>query len=115
MVETIPTGNDGSTFRNREGRLPSKPNGYYTEYVHPTPGIGGPGPQRVVSGGGGEMYFTPDHYNTFIPIRLSHMSLQTSHLHLRSLSAQDEVSDQDFVAAIPRGIHKQGGITVLHS
>ncbi|WP_407082811.1 ribonuclease domain-containing protein [Pseudomonas germanica] len=43
---------------------------YYTEYVHPTPGIAGPGPQRIVVGKGGEMYYTADHYKTFIPIKI---------------------------------------------
>jgi ribonuclease T1 len=58
-------GNDGSTFQNRERRLPKKGTGYYKEYVHPTPGLAGPGPQRVVVGQGGEAYYTPDHYETF--------------------------------------------------
>jgi ribonuclease T1 len=57
--------NDGATFQNREGRLPRKPAGYYKEYVHPTPGIRGPGPQRIVAGENGEFYYTPDHYRTF--------------------------------------------------
>jgi filamentous hemagglutinin len=35
----------------------------------PTPGVSGPGPQRIVTGKNGEMYYTPDHYDTFIPIR----------------------------------------------
>ncbi|TEL31386.1 hypothetical protein IPC177_31060 [Pseudomonas aeruginosa] len=48
--------------------LPVKPVGYYTEYVHPTPGVTGPGAQRIVVGKGGEMYCTADHYKTFIPI-----------------------------------------------
>jgi guanyl-specific ribonuclease Sa len=58
-------GNDGSTFQNREGRLPKNPAGYYKEYVHPTPGLSGPGPQRIVMGQDGETYYTPDHYATF--------------------------------------------------
>jgi guanyl-specific ribonuclease Sa len=57
--------NDGSTFQNRERRLPRRAAGYYKEYVHPTPGLGGPGPQRIVVGEGGEIYYTPDHYRTF--------------------------------------------------
>ncbi|HET6425844.1 MAG TPA: ribonuclease domain-containing protein [Planctomycetaceae bacterium] len=57
--------NDGSTFRNLERRLPKKPAGYYTEYVHPTPGLNGPGPQRIVIGEQGETYYTADHYGTF--------------------------------------------------
>jgi len=57
--------NDGSTFQNRERLLPQKPVGYYKEYVHPTPELSGPGPQRIVMGQNGETYYTPDHYATF--------------------------------------------------
>jgi guanyl-specific ribonuclease Sa len=57
--------NDGATFQNRERHLPRHPAGYYREYVHPTPGLPGPGPQRVVVGENGETYYTPDHYRTF--------------------------------------------------
>nr|WP_308197099.1 hemagglutinin repeat-containing protein [Achromobacter xylosoxidans] len=64
----FPHKNDGSIFRNNGLDLPQKPAGYYTEYVHPTPGISGPGPQRIVVGKGGEMYYTADHCKTFIPI-----------------------------------------------
>jgi hypothetical protein len=61
--------NDGITFQNREGRLPKKPSGHYREWVHPTPGVGGPGPQRIVTGKSGEAYYTHDHYDTFRKIR----------------------------------------------
>jgi guanyl-specific ribonuclease Sa len=61
--------NDGSTFQNRERKLPAKPQGYYKEYVHPTPGIGGPGPQRVIVGEKGDIWYTADHYKTFQRIR----------------------------------------------
>jgi guanyl-specific ribonuclease Sa len=64
----FPHRNDGSIFQNKEGLLPKKPPGYYREYVHPTPGINGPGAQRVVVGQGGEIYYTPDHYGTFVPV-----------------------------------------------
>lgn len=57
--------NDGITFENRERRLPAKPKGYYHEYVHPTPDLSGPGPQRVVAGEDGQMWYTHDHYRTF--------------------------------------------------
>lgn len=63
-----PHRNDGSVFKNRERRLPKKPRGYYREYVHPTRGRAGPGPQRIVRGRGGEWYYTPDHYETFVPL-----------------------------------------------
>ncbi|WP_333903629.1 ribonuclease domain-containing protein, partial [Achromobacter insolitus] len=65
---SYPHRNDGSIFQNRARDLPPKPAGYYTEYVHPTPGVSGPGPQRIVVGKGGEMYYTADHYRTFIQI-----------------------------------------------
>ena len=58
-------GHDGITFENREKRLPHKPKGYYHEYVHPTTGVSGPGPQRVILGEEGEIWFTHDHYRTF--------------------------------------------------
>jgi guanyl-specific ribonuclease Sa len=66
----LPYQHDGAVFHNFEGRLPKKPNGYYTEYVHLTPRVSGPGPQRVVMGRNGEVYYTHDHYKTFLRIEL---------------------------------------------
>lgn len=57
--------NDGTVFQNREGRLPRQPPGYYHEWVHPTPGDEGPGPQRIVTGEDGDIWYTHDHYKTF--------------------------------------------------
>lgn len=57
--------NDGTVFQNREGRLPRKPSGYYHEYVVPTPDQRGPGPQRLILGKGGEVFYTADHYRSF--------------------------------------------------
>jgi hypothetical protein len=65
-----PHRNDGEIFMNDRGLLPAKPNGYYREFVHRTPGIDHVGPQRVVIGRGGEVYYTPDHYDSFIPVCL---------------------------------------------
>ncbi len=67
--EKFPHRNDGGTFRNLERRLPSQSNGYYKEYVHPTPGIDGPGPQRIILGRDGDAHYTHDHYLTFKRIR----------------------------------------------
>ena len=64
----FPHRNDGSIFTNKEGLLPIKPEGYYKEFVHPTPGSKGAGLQRIVTGRNGEIYYTPDHYKTFINI-----------------------------------------------
>jgi ribonuclease T1 len=61
--------NDGSTFGNREGLLPKKERGYYTEYVVRTPGLRGVGPQRLVLGENGEAYYTSDHYESFVQVR----------------------------------------------
>lgn len=63
--------NDGSVYSNREGLLPAArdPN-YYTEHVVPTPGIRNrPGPQRIVTGKGGEVYHTGNHYRSFTKIK----------------------------------------------
>jgi filamentous hemagglutinin len=43
-------------FQNREGLLPQQPSGYYHEFVHPMPGVSGAGSQRIIRGGGGELY-----------------------------------------------------------
>jgi ribonuclease T1 len=52
----FPYAKDGSTFGNRERRLPPKPRDYYREYTVPTPGSPDRG-ARVVTGGGGERYY----------------------------------------------------------
>ena len=61
--------NDGGVFRNRERLLPIKPDGYYREYVVRTPGIDHAGPQRLIVGSNGELFYTADHYASFQRIR----------------------------------------------
>jgi len=61
----FPYNKDGAVFYNREGQLPKKPNSYYHEYTVKTPGISTRGARRIVSGAGGEYYYTDDHYRTF--------------------------------------------------
>lgn len=61
----FPYDKDGSTFGNREGILPDEPGGYYAEYTVPKPGEDDRGPWRLVTGDGGEVYWTEDHYASF--------------------------------------------------
>jgi ribonuclease T1 len=73
----FPYRKDGTTFQNREKRLPIRPRGYYREYTVRTPGSRDRGARRIVSGAGGngdhatsgEYYYTADHYETFRRIR----------------------------------------------
>jgi ribonuclease T1 len=64
-----PYAKDGAVFGNREGRLPKQPRGYYHEYTVKTPGERTRGARRIVSGKGGEYYYSEDHYNSFRRIR----------------------------------------------
>ena len=62
-----PYAKDGTTFFNREGKLPQKPRGYYREYTVPTPGARDRGARRLVTGGEPPevWYYTADHYQSF--------------------------------------------------
>lgn len=84
----LPFPKDGTVFQNREGLLPSKPSGYYREYTFlPPPGspstvtVGGRtfsidppqgrrGAERLIIGGGEVLYYSPDHYKTFIQLEV---------------------------------------------
>ncbi|WIY02623.1 ribonuclease domain-containing protein [Amycolatopsis mongoliensis] len=57
--------NDGVVFDNREGILPACASGYYHEYTVPTPGSSNRGTRRIVTGSGGEYFYTGDHYASF--------------------------------------------------
>ena len=59
---------DGSTFRNAERLLPARAIGYYREYTVPTPGSPDRGARRVVAGTAGEVYYTDDHYVSFVVV-----------------------------------------------
>jgi ribonuclease T1 len=61
----FPNRQDGETFQNREGLLPSRRAGYYKEYTVDTPGSADRGARRIVAGAGGERYWTDDHYDSF--------------------------------------------------
>ncbi|MGF1426032.1 ribonuclease domain-containing protein [Kitasatospora sp. LaBMicrA B282] len=61
----FPYRSDGVVFDNRERRLPAEPRGYYHEYTVTTPGAADRGARRIVTGQGGERYWTADHYASF--------------------------------------------------
>jgi ribonuclease T1 len=56
---------DGIVFGNFEKRLPIKERGYYNEFTVKTPGVKHRGARRIVTGKGGEKYYSDDHYKTF--------------------------------------------------
>ncbi|QUQ65940.1 ribonuclease domain-containing protein [Kutzneria sp. CA-103260] len=58
-------GKDGSVFTNVEQILPICAKSYYHEYTVPTPGAPNRGARRIVTGEGGEFFWTGDHYATF--------------------------------------------------
>lgn len=69
----FPHAKDGTVFQNREGLLPRRPRGHYTEYTVRTPGARNRGARRIVAGGDPasttEFWYTEDHYRSFRRIR----------------------------------------------
>lgn len=61
----FPFDRDGIVFGNFEKRLPIKERGYYREFTVITPGVRHRGARRIVTGQGGEKYYSDDHYKTF--------------------------------------------------
>ncbi|MBB4985716.1 MULTISPECIES: ribonuclease domain-containing protein [Streptomyces] len=61
----FPYAKDGTVFSNFERVLPRRERGYYHEYTVKTPGGRDRGARRIVTGRGGETYYTDDHYETF--------------------------------------------------
>ncbi|NYI93624.1 guanyl-specific ribonuclease Sa [Amycolatopsis endophytica] len=64
----FPYRTDGTVFQNREQRLPGRESGYYREYTVPTPGSEDRGARRLVTGGQAELYYTGDHYASFVQV-----------------------------------------------
>ncbi|MDQ3988514.1 MAG: ribonuclease N, partial [Actinomycetota bacterium] len=64
----FPYEQDGTTFGNREGLLPDRERGWYREYTVPTPGEDDRGARRLVTGGERELYYTDDHYDSFVAV-----------------------------------------------
>jgi ribonuclease T1 len=63
-----PYDRDGITFHNYEKLLPVKKDGYYQEFTVKTPGENGRGARRIIRGANGELYYTADHYRSFLEI-----------------------------------------------
>ena len=57
------------TFENRERLLPEHDRGWYTAYDVRAAGSRSRGPQRLVVGRDGKVWFTADHYDHFVRLR----------------------------------------------
>jgi ribonuclease T1 len=64
----FPYRQDGQVFQNRERRLPRHPSGYYHEYTVETPGSDDRGARRIITGAAGEIFYTADHYASFVQV-----------------------------------------------
>ncbi len=64
----FPYSQDGVVFDNNEHLLPSEPRGYYHEYTVDTPGASTRGTRRIITGRGGQYYYTGDHYDSFVRV-----------------------------------------------
>jgi ribonuclease T1 len=59
---------DGVVFQNRERLLPQEKSGYYHEYTVDTPKSEDRGTRRLIQGAGKELYYTGDHYKSFVVV-----------------------------------------------
>jgi ribonuclease T1 len=64
----FPYSQDGVVFDNNEHLLPGHTRGYYHEYTVVTPGESTRGARRIITGMGGQYYYTADHYESFVPV-----------------------------------------------
>ena len=65
----FPYSQDGVTFGNYEGVLPTRPRGWYREYTVRTPGESDRGPRRIVTGDDDRLiFYTADHYTSFVRV-----------------------------------------------
>lgn len=68
-----PYDQDDGVFGNREGLLPDRFDGYYREYTVETPGSADRGARRIIVGDDGEIYYTDDHYESFVEVVDAHL------------------------------------------
>jgi ribonuclease T1 len=57
---------DGIVFSNAGRQLPREKSGYYHEYTVTIPAATTRGARRLITGQGHELYYTADHYRTFV-------------------------------------------------
>ena len=69
----FPYDQDDGVFGNREGLLPDRFDGYYREYTVETPGSDDRGARRIIVGDDGEIYYTDDHYESFVEVVDAHL------------------------------------------
>jgi guanyl-specific ribonuclease Sa len=62
-------GSQRAVFQNLERRLPAKPPGYYRESDVWPQGSGSRGAERLVFGREGQVYYSKDHYRSFVRLR----------------------------------------------
>jgi len=62
-------GSRPGVFQNAERRLPVRAPGYYRESDVWPRRAGARGGERLIFGQGGEVYFSPDHYRSFVRLR----------------------------------------------
>ena len=65
----FPYRRDGVVYENRAHNLPNHARGYFHEYTVVTPGAPTRGARRIIAGGGGERWYTGDHYRSFVKVR----------------------------------------------
>lgn len=67
----FPYRQDGVVFANAERHLPRETGGYYHEYTVRTPDSPDRGARRIITGRGGEYWYTADHYDSFVRVDVS--------------------------------------------
>lgn len=64
----FPYPQDGQIFPNQQGLLHARSGDYYREYTVPTPDEPDRGSRRLITGNGGELYYTADDFKSVLPV-----------------------------------------------
>lgn len=62
---------DREIYENHGSRLPVQPRGFWRAFTVVTPSERDRGPRRLVVGKNGEVWFTRDHYKSFVRLRVT--------------------------------------------